>query len=62
MLNKTVVIPVISAAAMAAFTVWAVLAGPLDTAHASERAAVSTKPAGAAPTYCTVAQQKAPSQ
>ncbi len=60
MLNKTVVVPVLSAVAMAAFTVWALLVGPPDAAHAGERAvapaAVSTD---ANMSHCVIAQQKA---
>ena len=62
MLNKTVVVPVFSAVAMAAFTVWALLVGPSDTAHAGERAVAAASHADTAPTSCTVAQQKAPAQ
>ncbi|MFW6165198.1 MAG: hypothetical protein ACOC8J_03325 [Ralstonia sp.] len=47
---------------MAAFTVWALLVGPSDTAHAGERAVAAASHADTAPTYCTVAQQKAPAQ
>ncbi|AMP36942.1 hypothetical protein ACKZDW_05665 (plasmid) [Ralstonia syzygii subsp. celebesensis] len=50
MLNKTVVVPVLSAAAMAAFTVWALLVGPPDAAHAGERAVASH--ADAVSAYC----------
>ncbi|WP_296223628.1 hypothetical protein [Ralstonia sp. UBA689] len=57
MLNKTVVVSVFSAAAMTAFTVWALLVGPSDAAHAGERS-VASAAADTSPTYCTVAQQK----
>ncbi|ESS47075.1 exported protein of unknown function [Ralstonia solanacearum SD54] len=44
------VVPVLSAAAMAAFTVWALLVGPPGAAHAGEREAVSH--ADTVSTYC----------
>jgi hypothetical protein len=63
MLNKTVVVPVLSAVAMAAFTAWALLVGPPDAAHAGERAVAS--PSMAVPSmavdsnaaHCVIAQQ-----
>ncbi|MCO5399770.1 hypothetical protein [Ralstonia soli] len=59
MLNKTVVVPVLSAVAMAAFTVWALLVGPSDAAHAGERAvALATAVAAdSAVAHCVIAQQ-----
>jgi hypothetical protein len=61
MLNKTVVVPVLSAVAMVAFTVWALLVGPPDAAHAGERAIASAS-GRAAPTSCPVVQQKSGEQ
>ncbi|MBU9578008.1 MULTISPECIES: hypothetical protein [Ralstonia] len=58
MLNKTVVVPVLSAAAMAAFTVWALLVGPPDSAHAGERAVASTTAAAPDGAHCVIAQQQ----
>ena len=59
MLNKTVVVPVLSAVAMAAFTVWALLVGPPDAAHAGERAVASTAVAmDSAAAHCVIARQK----
>jgi hypothetical protein len=61
MLNKTVVVPVLSAVAMAAFTVWALLVGPPDAAHAGERAVASTAMAvDSNAAHCVIAQQKPP--
>jgi hypothetical protein len=60
MLNKTVVVPVLSAVAMAAFTVWALLVGPPDTAHAGEPAAASASMAvDSNAAHCVIAQQNA---
>lgn len=59
MLNKTVVVPVLSAVAMAAFTVWALLVGPPDAAHAGERAVAPTAVApDSAVAHCVIAQQQ----
>jgi len=61
MLNKTVAVPVLSLMAMTAFTVWALLAGPADAAHAGERgvAPVGVLPTtGACPAQCPVPAQK----
>jgi len=55
MLNKTVVVPVLSAVAMVAFTVWALLVGPSDAAHAGEQA-VASAAVHAGSTYCTAAR------
>jgi hypothetical protein len=61
MLNKTVVVPVLSAVAMAAFTVWALLVGPPDAAHAGERAVASAS-GHAGQTACPVVQHKSGDQ
>ncbi|ANH71320.1 hypothetical protein K6V72_19910 [Ralstonia insidiosa] len=61
MLNKTVAVPVLSLMAMIAFTVWALLAGPADAAHAGERGvapAGALPTAGACPAQCPVPAQK----
>lgn len=61
MLNKTVVVPVLSGLAMVGFTVWALLVGPPDAAHAGERATTAAA-ANTSPTYCAVVQPKSEAQ
>ncbi|KMW45956.1 hypothetical protein PQH03_11440 [Ralstonia insidiosa] len=62
MLNKTVAVPVLSLMAMTAFTVWALLAGPADAAHAGERGVAPTgalpTTGAACPSQCPVPAQK----